>query len=368
MSAEIQSAVYSAREGKGWHGIGKEIPAEIRNDPAKIAALLGATFTVDGKPVFYQNEAGQFMPVPGYAAQVRSDSGDALSITSDNRYFTANRQPKDIFEAFRDEFAANRMELSHGAILKGGRLVVASALLDPEFDIVVGKGDRLRRYATLSTGYDNRNGTIATDGDIRVVCWNTWSWAISKALQGQGKVAGISASQKIGEGQLKQLITAIGGTDLKGVENEISEGSVAQVIANIKRRAKLEQRMYDEFANARMDAADVLRYFSDVLEVNVADLDQKHADGRAKVSQKMQNLITTLTTAYHNAPGAAMAQGTAWGAFNAVTYYATHQKPVRDTTEDGEQSARVASNLFGDAKRLKVRALSLALSRVKVAA
>lgn len=55
-----------------------------------------------------------------------------------------------------------------------------------------------------------------------------------------------------------------------------------------------------------------------------------------------------------------MAQGTAWGALNAVTYYATHVKGVRDSFGVGEGAARAASNLDGDAAVLKNRALMLA--------
>lgn len=384
MSHNVTTAVYSEREGAGWHGIGFVIPAAIAKDPAAIAKLLGATYQVDATKVYVQNADGTYTPVVGFAAQRRDDNGEVMSITSDNRYHTDNRQPRDVFEAFRDELAANRIELSHGAILKGGRQVIASGLLDPEFDIVVGKGDRIRRYVTLATGYDNRNGTVAMDGDIRVVCNNTWEMSLHAALSGQKghKIASISASQKLAEGQLKALMGATVQLDgqhyldkegnlskaLKELEASNAQNSVAKVIAQVAKRQKLEQRLYNEMANATMGAADVMRYFADVLEVQVQDLDRTHVDGRPMVSQKMKNLLTTLTEAYHNAPGAAIASGNVWGAFNAVTFYATHQKPVRDTKGDGDESARIASNMFGDAKRLKNRALALALARVKVAA
>jgi hypothetical protein len=55
-----------------------------------------------------------------------------------------------------------------------------------------------------------------------------------------------------------------------------------------------------------------------------------------------------------------MASGTLWGALNAVTYYATHQKTVRDTSGTGTEAARVASNLDGDAAKLKLKALAVA--------
>jgi hypothetical protein len=74
-------------------------------------------------------------------------------------------------------------------------------------------------------------------------------------------------------------------------------------------------------------------------------------------------MLTALKNAYVNAPGAAIAHGSMWGALNAVTYYGTHEKTVRDTAKDGDDAARTASNMFGDAGRLKARAQMLALTR-----
>lgn len=362
-AAGTAAALYSKREGKGWHGLGQEIPAEIQSDPNAIARLLGAEYVVEARKAFYQDEKGRFLEIKNHVAQVRDDTGEVLSVTSENRYHTDNRQPRDIIAAFRDEFATNRMEMSHAAILKGGSIVTACALLDPALDLVVGKGDRVRRYVTLSTGYDTKNGTLRTDGGLRVVCVNTWEMSIQQAMA-DSKLTKFSASRKLAPGELAKLVS---GED-KGDALETAPGSIGCLVTSIEKRAQLEQRTYDEMANRAMSAADVLRYFSDVLEVNVDQLDKKHADGRPMVSDKMQGLIKTLTAAYHNAPGAAIAQGSVWGALNAVTYYSTHQKPIRDTKGDGNESARVASNFFGDAKRLKARALQLAMARVAIAA
>lgn len=378
MSHEIRNAVagdestaqalYSQREGKGWHGLGQVIPPEIAKDPNAIAKLLGAEYIIEARPAFYQLPNGKFVQIPNHVAQVRDDTGDVMSVTSESRYHTENRQPRDIVAAFRDELATNNMEISHASILKGGSLVAVCALLNPDYDIVVGKGDRIRSYVTLSSGYDAKNGTIRTEGRIRVVCQNTWNMAIGES-EAEGKITRFSASRKVAEGELVDLVAGRAQGDVLVVEDTlINASSVANLVSGMQKRIQLEQRAYNEMANASMDPADVLRFFADVLEVKVADLEKKHADGRPMVSAKMKGLITTLTNAYHSAPGAAIAQGSVWGALNAVTHYATHDKPVRDTKGDGEEAARVASNFFGDAKRLKNRALQLAMKRVAVAA
>lgn len=337
------SAVFSAREGAGWTGLGRAIPSDIAKDPAKIAAFLGADWKVIAQPAFYQNERGEFIRIPGTMAQVRSDNGQSLCTSSESRYHTDNRQPSDVFEAFRDELATENMEISHAAVLKGGQIIVVSALMSPDFDIDVGgKGrDIVKSYTNLSTGYDKKHGTKKSKSGMRVVCNNTLQASIAIAKQ-IGSLKTLRASQVLEADTLKSL-----------VENTM-------LIVEAERIA------YDAMANAKLSDADLSRYFADVLEVNIEDLGKVDRHGKKVISTKTENMLTALTAAYTQGRGAAVAHGNLWGALNAVTHYATHDKTVRDMSGDGEDAARVASNLFGDAAVLKERAQSLALSRAQV--
>lgn len=339
MAHEIESALFSSQEGVGWHGIGLAIPKEIAKDPRKIAKLLGADWQVKTRPAYYKNDAGKFVAIPNASAQVRSDSGDALSLTSAKCYHVNNRQPVDVLEAFRDDLAKEKLSISHAAVLRGGRIIAVSALLGDDYSLKVSGKDLIKTYATLSTGYDKAHGTKASITGTRVVCMNTLEMSLREARQ-NGKLAVIRASTRLGEQDLKKLL--------------------AEAHNVIKR----EKRTYDALANEKMTDADVARYFADVLEIKVEDLGKTDKQGVSLVSTKSENMLKALTEAYNNAPGSRGAAGTAWGALNAVTYYATHEKTIRDTEGDGAQSARVMSNMFGDAARLKARALSIASQRV----
>lgn len=342
MSHEIETALFSKREGSGWTGLGREISPDIARDPKKIAELLDATWTVAAMPAYYQDVAGNYHRISGANAQVRSDNGKALSVTSDTRYHVTNRQPADVIEAFRDELAAENMEISHAAVLKGGQIIAVSALMNPEFDIVVGKGDRVKSYTTLSTGYDKKNGTKATKGGMRVVCANTLAASLELAKRD------------------RQLRTIRASTELEF-------DTLKNLIANVAELVEAEREAYNEMSNRTMSEADVLRYFADVLSIRVEDLGKVDKQGEKIISTKTENIITALKNAYVNAPGATIAHGTMWGALNAVSFYGTHEKTVRDTTGDGEDSSRAASNMFGDSARLKARAQSLALTRNLIA-
>lgn len=342
MSHEIQTAIYSEREGAGWTGLGRAIPAEIAKDPRKMAEHLGATWTVQAQPAFYKDANGKFHHVAGASVQVRSDTGKALSVTSDSRYHTTNRQPVDVLEAFRDELAAENMEISHAAVLKGGQIIAVSALMVPDYDIIVGKGDRVQSYTTLSTGYDKKNGTKATKGGMRVVCANTLAASLALASN------------------TRQLRTIRASTELEF-------DTLKNLVANVATLVEAEREAYNEMSNTKLSEADVLRYFADVLEIRIEDMGKVDKQGEKIISTKTENIITALKNAYSNAPGASIAHGTMWGALNAVTYYGTHEKTVRDTTDDGEDSTRTASNMFGDAARLKARAQTLALKFNQIA-
>lgn len=339
MSHEIETALFATKEGVGWHGIGLAIPENIAKDPKKIAKLLKADWTVKSRPAFYKTEGGKFAPATGFAAQVRSDTGDVLSLTSSDRYHVQNRQPVDVLEAFRDDLAKENLTISHAAVLRGGRIIAVSALLAPDFHVRVGKSDTIKTYATLSTGYDKQHGTKASITGTRVVCMNTLEMSLSEARR-SGKLAVIRASTKMEEYALKDLLQ------------------------NAYTVTRAEKSRYDAMLNKKLTDVEVQRYFADVLEINIADLGKTDRQGHALISTKSENMLKALTEAYKNAPGAKSASGTAWGALNAVTYYATHEKTIRDTNEDGAQAARVASNMFGDAARLKARALSIAGQRI----
>lgn len=141
MSHEIETAIYSTREGAGWTGLGRSIPLQIARDPDAMAAMLGATYTVAKRSAYYQGADGQYHEIPDASALIRTDTGAAFCVATDSRYHIDNRQPRDILAAFRDELASERLEISHAAVLAGGSRIAVCALLPSESDIKVGGVD-----------------------------------------------------------------------------------------------------------------------------------------------------------------------------------------------------------------------------------
>ena len=339
MSADIENAVFASQDGAGWTGLGLAIPEAAAKDPRKIAGLLDALWSVESKEVFYKTSDGKFRPISNTRAQVRSDSGDVLSVTSENRYHIDRRQPLDILETFRDDLNKNNLMISHAAVLNGGKIITVSARV-PDYDFKVGPGtlrDAIHAFISLSTGYDKIHGTPCVPNGIREVCCNTHAMNISEAEEA-GTLRKFRASQKLEADSLTNLLHGVAGVFEK------------------------QKTEYNAMLNKKMSEAEVSKFFADTLEINIADLGKTDKNGVKLVSTRSENMLRALAAAYKNAPGAT--QGNAWGAFNSVTYYATHEKSCRATDRETAVNARIASNLFGDAAKLKARAFDL----LKVAA
>ncbi|MGP1609542.1 MAG: DUF932 domain-containing protein [Burkholderiales bacterium] len=338
MSHEIETAAFSSREGAGWTGLGQEIPADAAKDPRRIAEICKALFEVQKRNVIIE---GTDFVLPDHQALVRSDTGAVLHVASRSRYHVENRQPVEIFEAFRDELAAENLEISHAAVLKGGKLIAVSALLTGA-DVTPADGHVVNNYVTLSTGYDGAHGTGATLSSVRVVCANTWRYNMDDAKD-KGRARLISAATRLQSDTLRNIV-----------------GNCDEIISQ-------QKRTYDALANASITDADVLRLFADVCGITVEDLGRTDArTGKPVVSSKARNMLDALRASYVNAPGAQ--PGTAWGALQAVTHFASHVRTVRDTAGDGEHGARTASNLFGDSASMKAGALARLTAQYAVAA
>jgi hypothetical protein len=296
MSKSIVTAMLS-QNSQYVDGMGKVIPADIQGNPSKIADMVGASFQVERRPVFFKNPDGTYSKAPGRDVLVRPDT---------------------IFSALQTDLADFDLKIAYGTAIKGGSLITVCAELPSEYDITVGKGDLIKSFLVVTMDYNSKHKSRATKGLIRTVSGATLS-------------------------------------------TSIDESTVPEIMKNIKAQIKDEAQTFKLLFDTEMPNKDITKYFSSVLDVDPADIGKVKA-GSKLVSTKTENILKAITQSYVNAPGADLAKGTVWGALQAVAYYATHLKTVRDTTGSGTETARAASNLNGDANRLKVRALDLALS------
>lgn len=335
--------VFDAEEGGAWHGLGVAIPEEIAKDPRKIAELVGAAYNVKKAPAMFQREemGGLLEPVPNRQVLYRDDTGAALEVLSDNRYKIV--QPVEYFEAFRDSLTANNLRISSAGVLKGGRIVFVNAKFTEGGYDVLGI-DRTESYITMGGGYDGTMSSFGYLSDFRTVCWNTLSANLSK----QGNAGRLFKVPHTAAFDGKILGAALG---LAGKELAV--------------RASV----FNTLAGYKLHKGEVVKYFSDVMEIDhskVGQVDSK--SGKPLLSARLTNQLEALAEAYLQGPGAtlASANGTLYGALNAVTHFVDHVASSRDSYADGNARSRFASAQFGNGALIKQRALKQAMEIAQI--
>jgi phage/plasmid-like protein (TIGR03299 family) len=325
--------VFDASEGEAWHGLGHAIPASAAKDPRKIAEIAGAGYTVGMRQAGYMS-GKKFVAIDNRMALVRNDTGAALEVLSGNRYKIV--QPVEYFESFRDSLAANHLVISSAGVLKGGRIVFVNAKLDPQFGVDVMGLDKSVSYLCMGGGYD---GTMASFGYVstfRTVCWNTLSANLSQVKGQKGQ-----------RGLFRVPHTAA----FDGIVLGSALGLLGKEMA-------VRSEVFNTLAARKAQYAKVRNYFANVLGIKDEE----------DMTPQQSNKLAALETLYQNGPGAnlASANGTWWGALNAVTHYVDHRAAARDTTGDGVGASRFASAQFGQGAAMKQKALEAVMQRASI--
>lgn len=165
---------------KPWHGLGVTlaVPPNSVEEALRIATL---DWNVCREPLFLRN--GVCATVTGavsrqnngqYAAIVREDTQEILGIVGPNYTPYQNLQMADLFNPLIDE---GLIDIETCGSLYNGRRVWMLAKYRND-NLVIEKGDEVRKYLTLAHGHD---GTMAIRyglNPIRIVCANTLSIAI----------------------------------------------------------------------------------------------------------------------------------------------------------------------------------------------
>lgn len=322
MSANINTMFYTGKTP--WHGLGTQVDKELTAADAIQAA--GLNWTVSKEPIYFQNKAAQsWRKIPDQFATVRQDTMQALGVVGS---VYKPLQNKDAF-SFADSLIQEKAAVYHTAgALGSGEKIWVLAKLDGVCRI---KGeDVVEKYLLLSNSHDGSSGVRICLTPIRVVCQNTLNQAITSA----DKIFKIrhtgSMGAKVGDAR-----AALGMTNVFFEEFEKN----AQALASKQVNGQL---------------------FNTYLES--LGFDPESEGGRVK------GQVETLTRLYESGQGQNMAgaHGTAWGAYNAVTEFLTHERATRVTDSyKSVQEARLNSLWFGASQSINAKAWDNALALLK---
>lgn len=304
MAHKIESIAYANEVP--WHGLGARVDSNISVDDMLLAADLN--WTVETRPVFTINGAGETIIVPNKRALVRDYDDKVLSVVGAHWKPFQNR---DALEFFREYTESGGATLETAGSLRGGKIVWALAKIAQDFR-VRGTEDITKGYILLSSPHEVGASIKVRTTATRVVCANTFAIADRDA---------VSYSQGH-------------GSEFKSDEAKATIQLAIDQIGVMEREANL-------LASKVIGEYDVARFYARLLQPVEGDkTEEQHIIELLNDDGARNKAFAGVMESYHNAPGAE--PGTFWGVFNGVTHWADH------TAGNRGREARLTSAWFGE--------------------
>jgi len=301
-----------------WNGLGQELSEDSPLDVWCEEAGLNWR-ALEHEVLSYDPVSRESTFFPGQKALIRSDNGMPLSLVS-NTYKVV--QPEQVMNFYKDLIDAQGFRMQTAGALKGGKVIWALAKTGENVDL---GEDQVGGYLLLSTSFDKTMATRAQFTSVRVVCNNTLSCAIRNTA-GERQKDWISIGHN-----------AVFKPELIKAQLGIGEGVWQRFALDIK-----------GMANTRISKVDAKQFFVDA----ITGKDDQEVDMHVYKPKFTQ--IYNLYNGGGKGSTLDSANGTVWGAVNAVTEFADH-------VAGRDNDSRLNSAWFGGGAKLKARAFDLGL-------
>lgn len=282
MPANVESMFY-VRQAP-WHGLGKRVEHAITSEEALKEA--GLDWNVIQRSILTDT----LMEVPGFKANIRDTDNQVLGVVTDRYKIVQNHEAF----AFTDDLLGEGVRYETAGSLQNGRKVWLLAKLPDNYII---SGDRISPYLVFSNSHDGSGSIKVAMTPIRVVCQNTLNLALSNA---------------------KRIWTTIHTGDIKSKLDEA------------KKTLLLAEHYMDKLG-AEVDRLNRVK-IPDHKAMEFIDLLIPMPDNATKIQEKnIQHLRTDMKLRYFEAPDLAQVGKNGYRWINAVSDFATHAKPLRET-------------------------------------
>lgn len=310
-----------------WHGLGTILSTAPSIEEAWKLAYPHTLFKLDIQAVMAIDDGSvHTMPLSHSKAIVRDDGVELNTVGADFELV----QPYEVLDTFRPLLDSKLVELEAGGSLRDGRQMWAlGKIKQAETEIV--KGDSIKGYFLMFTGFDGTLRLGMTQTNVRVVCANTLAMAIGS--KGERSEYRFKHTKNI-----RQRIADARTTIKEGIERFHKNTEAYKVLAEKK------------WSDRTMQV-----YVRNVLLTD--DEQQRVTDGEDLSGKKeaiVQNVIELLDT-QRGLEYVPAIRGTAWQAYNAVSEYVTHEY---GRTSD----SRLNAQWFGESAKINQKALTMALS------
>lgn len=290
MAADVET-MFSTRE-KPWHGLGTIVAEAPGSREALI--LAGLDWKVIQKKIY----TGDRKLIRGYRANVRDTDGQLLGVVSD-RYRVV--QNEDAF-AFTDALLGEGVRYETAGSLQSGRRVWMLAKLPNEYIIL---GEQVSPYLVFSNTHDGSGAIKVAMTPVRVVCSNTLNLALNTTKRCWSAKHTTNIGDRLEEAR-ETLLFAESYMTALGAE-------------------------FEELYKVGMSDRKVMESIKELLPMK--------DDMTIQQKKNVRNLQEDLKRRYFDAPDLQDTGKNAWRFVNAVSDFATHNKPLRET-------ANYKENLF----------------------
>jgi len=298
-----------------WHGLGKEVPADLT--PAQMLKAASLDWQVRKVPAYVELN-GKRVSI-GESALVRDEDDKILDVVTNDWNPVQNQEA---FEFFNEFVMEGDMEMNTAGSLRDGQIVWGLAKVKESFELF--KGDKIDSYLLFSNFHRFGFATDVRFTPIRVICNNTLTLSLSSSVE---RMVKISHRTKFDPENVKVML-----------------GVAKTKLNTYKDMAK--------FLGSKKYSADaMIQYFNKVFPRTSSN--DKTADTLSRNANMALGQVEVQ-------PGAEYARGTFWQLFNAVTYVTDHKLGRSADT-------RLASAWYGYNRNLKTKALETAVEMANAA-
>jgi phage/plasmid-like protein (TIGR03299 family) len=312
-----------------WHKIGTVVQGTLTTKEAIKAA--GLDWQVEKRPIYFEKTVGKakvMEKIEDKFSMVRTDTQENLGVVGGVYTPLQNRVAFSFIDGILGLKEAT-IETA-GALGRGERIWVLSQLKG----VISLKGnDLINKYLLCANAHDGSMRVTLALTTTRVVCNNTLRIAVKEASE-NGDIYRIRHSTKMEE----------------------KVDSARDALGLIQEQFRTFEEQAKRLTEVRVNTAKL----DEFLDLMGFDLEAK--EGRKKET------VDEVKEAFVSSPGAnlASAKGTLWGAVNAITYWADHERGTRLTDSfKSKDEARFNATQFGSGAAIKEKALKVALSMAK---
>lgn len=284
MAAEVETMFYT-RE-KPWHGLGVRVENALSSKDALIAA--GLDWDVEQRKIYTEDGYA----IPGYFANVRSSDHHALGVVTKRYKIVQNHEAF----AFTDALLGKGVRYETAGSLKGGRKTWILARLPKQYRLAE---DVTMPYLVFSNSHDGSAAIKVAMTPVRVVCNNT----LNLALQGADRIWSANHTGDIDSKLEDARMT------LFMAENYMNE--LAKESTRLSRK--------------KVSDAEVEEYIKMLLPIAT--------DATETMEQNVKKMREDLKMRYYSAPDLQNVGKSQYRFINAVSDFATHAKPLRETKQ-----------------------------------